>query len=319
MFPQVSWSQHAQYINGELKLAEKECNMIIAGIPAYNEAKSIAKLILLAQKQVDRVVVCDDGSEDLTADISQRLGASVIRHGKNLGYGAAIQSLFRKAKEMGADVILTLDADGQHNPEEIPKLVEPIMEGKADIVIGSRFLGEHNDTPAYRRFGIKLITKLTNKSSSFSDGQCGFRAYGKKAIENLNLKENGMGVSAEILLETVKRGFRVVEVPVRVRYKGLDTSTHNSLRHGIGVIASIVRMVVEEKPLSYLGIPGAVSLLMGIFFGIWMLQIFAVHKYIATGVALASIAFTLLGLFTIFTAITLYAIVRLSRKINRSE
>lgn len=288
--------------------------MIIAGIPAYNEEKTIAKVVLLVQKQVDAIVVCDDGSEDLTADIAQSLGATVIRHGKNLGYGAAIQSLFRKAMEKDADVIITLDADGQHYPEEIPRLTQPILDGEADIVIGSRFLGEHNNVPAYRRFGIKLITKLSNRSRNFSDSQCGFRAYSKKALENLNLNENGMGISAEILLETVKRGLRVVEVPVYVRYKGLDTSTHNSLRHGTNVMMSIVRMVVEERPLFYLGVPGAVFLLMGIFFGMWMLQIFTVSGSIATGVALASIAFTLLGLFTIFTAITLYAILRLTQK-----
>jgi glycosyltransferase involved in cell wall biosynthesis len=290
--------------------------LIIACIPAYNEEKTIAKVVLLAQKQVDKVVVCDDGSKDLTADIAQRLGATVIRHRKNLGYGVALQSLFRKAMEMNADVIMTLDADGQHYPEDIPRLIQPILDGETDIVIGSRFLEEHNAVPAYRRLGIKLITKLSSRSKNLSDAQCGFRAYNKKALENLNLNENGMGISAEILLETVKRGLRVVEVPVRVRYKGLDTSTHNSLRHGVNVIMSIVRLVVEERPLRYLGVPGAVFLLMGIFFGMWMLQIFTVSGSIATGIALASIAFTLLGLFTIFTAITLYAIIRLMQKMK---
>jgi len=296
--------------------------LIIACIPAYNEEKTIAKVVFLAQKQVDTVVVCDDGSEDLTADIAQRLGATVIRHDKNLGYGAAIQSLFRKAMELDADVMVTLDADEQHNPEEIPKLIQPILDGKADIVIGSRFLGEDSDAPAYRRFGIKLITKLSNRSGKISDAQCGFRAYNKKAIGDLNLNENGMGISTEILLKTEERGLKVTEVPVRIRYNGLDTSTHNSLRHGASVIASIVRMVVEERPLFYLGVPGAVFLLVGIFFGGWMLQIFAVEGYIATGVALASIAFTLGGIFFIFTAITLYAILRAIKKrtsLNNSQ
>jgi glycosyltransferase involved in cell wall biosynthesis len=290
--------------------------LIIACIPAYNEEKTIAKVVMLAQKRVDKVVVCDDGSEDLTADIAERLGATVIRHDKNLGYGAAIQSLFRKAMEKDADVIVTLDADGQHYSEEIPKLVQPILDDEADIVIGSRFLGEHNDVPAYRRFGIKFITKLSSRSRNFSDAQCGFRAYSKKTLENLNLNENGMGISAEILLEAVKRGLRVVEVPVGIRYKGLDTSTHNWLSHGLGLVTSIVKMIVEERPLRYLGAPGAVFLLMGILFGVWMLQIFAVTGSIATGVALASISFTLLGLFTIFTAITLYAIIRLTQKMR---
>lgn len=288
--------------------------MIIACIPAYNEEKTIAKVVMLAQKHVDMVVVCDDGSKDLTADIAQRLGATVIRHDGNSGYGAAIQSLFRKARELDADVMVTLDADGQHNPEEIPGLLQPILDGEADIVLGSRFLGGHNDAPAYRRFGIKLITKLSKRSRRFSDALCGFRAYSRKAVESLNLNETGMGVSAEILLETEERGLRVSEIPVRVRYKGLDTSTHNWLRHGVSVITSIVRIVVEESPLFYLGIPGAVFLVVGMFFGSWMLQIYASRGYIETNIALASIAFVLIGLFVIFTAITLYAISRLARK-----
>jgi len=288
--------------------------LIIACIPAYNEEKTIAKVVMLAQKHVDMVVVCDDGSKDLTADIAQRLGATVIRHDGNSGYGAAIQSLFRKARELDADVMVTLDADGQHNPEETPRLIQPILDGEADIVLGSRFLGGHNDAPAYRRFGIKLITKLSKRSRKFSDALCGFRAYSRKAVESLNLNETGMGVSAEILLETEERGLRVTEIPVLVRYKGLDTSTHNPLRHGVSVITSIVRIVVEEKPLFYLGIPGAVFLVVGMFFGSWMLQIYASRGYIETNIALASIAFVLIGLFVIFTAITLYAISRLARK-----
>lgn len=289
--------------------------MIIACIPAYNEETTIAKVILLAQKHVDMVVVCDDGSKDLTADIAQRLGATVIRHDENLGYGAAMQSLFRKAMEMDADVMVTLDADGQHSPEEIPKLILPILNGESDIAIGSRFLGGHNDIPAYRRFGIKLITSLV-RSTGFSDALCGFRAYGKTAIESLALYEEGMGVSAEVLMKAENRGLRVMEVPVYVRYKGLDTSGHkqNWFTHGASVIMSILKIVTEDKPLFYLGIPGVVFLLVGMFFGAWMLQIYAVWGFIATGVALASIAFVLMGLFTVFTAITLYAIARLGRK-----
>jgi len=288
--------------------------LIIACIPAYNEEKTIAKVVMLAQKHVDMVFVCDDGSKDLTADIAKRLGATVIRHDENLGYGAAIQSLFRKARELDADVLVTMDADGQHDPREIPELIQPILDGEADIVLGSRFLGGHNDAPAYRRFGIKLITNLSKRSRKFSDALCGFRAYSKKAVKSLNLNETGMGISAEILLETEERGLRVTEVPVHVRYKGLDTSTHNALRHGASVITSIVRIVVEEKPLFYLGIPGAVFLVVGMFFGSWMMQIYASEGHIQTNIALASIAFVLIGLFVIFTAITLYAISRLARK-----
>jgi glycosyltransferase involved in cell wall biosynthesis len=293
--------------------------LIVACIPAYNEEKTIAKVVLLTQKQVDVVVVCDDGSEDLTADIAQRLGATVIRHDENLGYGAAIQRLFRKALEMEADVMVTLDADGQHNPEEIPRLIQPILNGESDVAIGSRFLEEHNDIPAYRRFGIKLITNLV-RSKKFSDALCGFRAYGKRAIKSLALYEEGMGVSTEILMAAEHRNLTMMEVPVYVRYKGLDTSGHKQhwLKHGASVIMSIFRLVVEERPLFFLGIPGAVFLCAGVAFGSWMLQIYASRGYIETNVALASIAFVLIGFFAMFTAITLYAISRLAQK-QRTE
>lgn len=291
--------------------------MIIAGIPAYNEEKTIAKVILLAQKHVDMVVVCDDGSSDFTSEIAKRLGAVVIRHERNLGYGSAIKTLLRKGKKMNADVLLTLDADGQHNANEIPSLVQPIIEGKADIVVGSRFIEQNNNVPTYRRWGIKLLTKLSNSGSGeqrLSDGQSGFRAYSQEAIRKLNPSVNGMGVSAEILLKAREKGLRVAEVPVQVNYHGLETSTHNPVKHGISVLATILRLVVEERPLFYLGIPGAILLAMGIGFGIWTLHLFTVETRIVTNVALASLAFTLIGLFAMFTAITLYAIVRLTRK-----
>ena len=294
--------------------------MIIAGIPAYNEEKTIAKVILLAQKHVDAVVVCDDGSQDLTAEIAQKLGAIVIKHEKNLGYGAAIQTLFEKARALNADLLLTVDADEQHDAEEIPKLIQPILENKADIVIGSRFLQRNSGMPFYRRFGIKVLTKMTNSSrqkGAVTDAQCGFRAYNRKAIESLVLYENGMGVSAEVLLEARAQGLVVAEVPVEVRYKGLETSTYNPLKHGLDVVSSIIRLVVEERPLIYLGIPGALFLCIGAFFGLWTLQIFATKGHVVTNIALASLAFGLVGIFAVFTSITLYAILRLTQKTNK--
>jgi len=291
--------------------------VIIAAIPAYNEEKTIAKVVMLAQKHVDRVVVCDDGSTDWTARIAERLGADVVRHDRNCGYGTALQSLFRRAKEMGVDVMVTLDADGQHNPSEIPMLVIPVLEGKADVVIGSRFFADtKNSVPMSRRLGIKVITKLAGFSSKYkvSDAQSGFRAYGRKALESLRLYENGMGASVESLMEIQKQGLTVAEVPTACNYHGLETSTHNPVRHGASVVMSILRLVVEEKPLIFLGVPGVISLLCGLLFGVWMLQLYAVERRIVTNVALASIAFILIGFFTIFTAITLYAITRLAQK-----
>jgi len=290
--------------------------LIIAGIPAYNEEKTIARVILQAQKHVDAVVVCDDGSSDLTGEIAHRLGAIVLHHDKNSGYGAAIKTLFRKAREMNSDVMVTLDADGQHNANVIPTLVNPVLDDKADIVIGSRLIQHNDEIPTYRRAAIKILTKLSNGSSNekLSDAQSGFRAYGKKAILKLKLAEEGMGVSAEILMKARQNDLRVAEVPIQANYRGLETSTHNPLTHGLSVLGTIIRLVVEERPLLYLGLPGAVILGIGAIFGLLTLQLYSIENRIVTNVALASLAFTLLGFFSLFTAITLYAILRLSQK-----
>ena len=294
---------------------------VVVGIPAFNEEKTIARVVLQAQKCSDKVVVCDDGSSDLTGDIAQGLGADVVRHERNLGYGAAIQSLFKRAGELDADVFVTLDGDGQHDPSEIPRVVKPVVDGVADIVVGSRFV---NEGPAYamrwyRRAGVKLITRLTNAGSNHGvgDAQSGFRAYGRRALESLIFFEDGMGVSAEILINARKAGLRVCEVSSSCSYDvGVEGSTRNPVRHGVDVVMSIVRLVVEDKPLMLLGMPGILCLVVGAVFGVWMLQIYAAEHHIVTNIALASVAFILIGFFALSTAITLYAISRLVRKTN---
>ena len=292
--------------------------LIVAAIPAFNEERTIAKLVLEAQKHVDVVLVCDDGSTDCTAEIAERMGADVIRHEKNLGYGAAIKTLFTMARELSADVLVTFDGDGQHDPREIPRLIEPVLENKADIVLGSRFLGDkENGVPRYRGWGIKLISRLTGVASNhkFNDAQCGFRVYGRKALFGIGLVENGMGASVEVLMKAKKNSLTVVEVPAEVKYKELErSSTQNALGHGASVLMSIIRLIVEEKPLMLLGLPGMIFLFAGTGFGVWMLKLFVEEQQIMTNVALASMAFILIGMFTVFTAITLYAISRQAQK-----
>ena len=298
-----------------------ERSHVVVGIPAFNEEKTIAKVVLKAQKYADKVLVCDDGSTDMTGEIAEKLGAEVIRHDRNLGYGAALRSLFRRARELNADVFVTLDGDDQHNPAEIPQVIKPVIEGEADIAIGSRLIDEGlaKTMPWYRRAGVKLITKFTNSSANYGikDAQSGFRAYGRKALESLDLLEEGMGASVEILLSAKKHGLRVKEVSASCRYDDTARSTHNPLRHGAEVIMSIFRIVVEEKPLLCLGLPGLAFLFVGAFFGAWMLQIYALEHHIVTNIALAAIAFILIGLFMLFASVTLYAISRVSKKLNK--
>ena len=306
------------------KIAREESSLlVVAGIPACNEEKTIAHVVLCAQKHAHVVVVCDDSSSDLTGEIAGRLGAVVVRHERNLGYGAALQSLFKRTKELKADVLVTFDSDGQHDPAQIPLLVKPIDEGIAEVVLGSRFMDKNGtaDMPLYRQFGVKVITKLANPSGKggVSDAQSGFRAYSKNALEQLGtMSENGMSASVELLRAIDKSGLKVCEVPISCKYAGTGekTSTKNPVSHGVGLLMSLIKLVVEDRPLPFLGIPGIISLIAGTVFGVWMMQLYVQSHEITTNIALASIAFILVGFFMVSTAITLYAINRLSKRIK---
>jgi glycosyltransferase involved in cell wall biosynthesis len=305
----------------EIGAIAKAKPFVVVGIPAFNEEQTIARVVLEAQKFAGKVVVCDDGSTDYTAKIAEHLGADVVRHERNVGYGASIKSLFMRARELQADIFVTLDADGQHEPNEIPCVVKPIVEGTADVVIGSRFVDEHgtDEMPLYRQFGAKLITKLVNglSKNGVTDAQSGFRAYGREALECLNVFEVGMGAGIEILLKANHHDLKIVEVPCTCKYNNGDvaTSTEHPVTHGIGVVMSLIRLIVEERPLVMLGIPSLLCLFAGIGFGLWMLQVYALQHQIETNIALASFAFILIGFFMLSTAITLYAITRISKKI----
>lgn len=302
------------------RLAKSASPFVLVGIPAFNEESTIARVVLEAQRYADAVVVCDDGSSDLTCAIAERLGAEVVRHERNLGYGAALRSLFERTRELNADVLVTLDADGQHDPKEIPQVMEPIAAGVADVVIGSRFIDGRGsaEMPKYRRLGAKLITRMVNGSArnGVSDAQSGFRAYSRRAIERLSVVEAGMGASVEILLEASKQRLKVCEVPSTCKYRNGEgaTSTEHPVAHGVSVVMSIIRLIVEEKPLMVLGVPSLLFLFAGISFGVWMLQIYALEHRIVTNIALASLAFVIIGFFMLSTAITLYAISRISKK-----
>ena len=167
------------------------------GIPAYNEENNIAGIITKLKKITNSIIVCDDGSSDMTADISRNLGAIVIKHDKNRGYGAAINTIFRKAVEIESDVLVTFDADGQHRIEDIPKLLIPIEKNRVDVVIGSRFLKNESDVPNYRKIGIKVITQVTNASikKKLTDSQSGFRAYNRNVLSQISPSDTGMGLS----------------------------------------------------------------------------------------------------------------------------
>lgn len=285
------------------------------GLPAYNEEKSIASIIIQLKQITNTIIVCDDGSTDLTNKIASDLGAITIVHKKNMGYGAAISSLFTKAREIGIDVLVTFDADGQHRIEDITKVLEPITKNEADIVIGSRFIEKGSGVPTYRKVGIKTITEITNAAtgSKITDAQSGFRAYGKKALESIMPSEYGMGVSTEILIKAAKSKLRIVEIPITIIYEG-DTSTHNPVSHGASVIFSTIKYVALDRPLSFYGIPGVGFLVVGLFFVAWTLQLFTDSGEIITNVSLIGIGCTIFGTLLLMTATILHSLVVLIRE-----
>ena len=286
---------------------------IIACVPAFDEEASIAKVVARARKHADKVVVVDDGSTDDTALIAEALGAVIVRHQRNLGYGAAIRSCFSAARDLNADVMVTLDADGQHDPDQIPRLIDPVREGLADIVVGSRFLKESDkaQAPRYRQAGISIVTKFTEAAShtQFTDAQSGFRAYSRRALEEIVPTEQGMGVSAEILMKGVERNLRILEVPATVGYSGLKTSTHNPFYHGLDVLASVLKFTSIRHPLVFYGGLSAVALSISIAFAAWAIELYSKTGTLVTNIALISIAFGFVGILALFVAAILFTLI----------
>ena len=287
------------------------------GIPAFNEEKNIGSIIIELKKIASKIIVCNDGSTDATGLIAKELGAIVIDHSKNQGYGAAIKSIFLKAKELNSEVLITLDADGQHNVSDVEKIVKPIINGECDIVIGSRFLDKSQDIPSYRKFGINIITKVTNVSmkDNLTDSQSGFRSYNKKVIEEISLSETGMGVSTEILIKASNKNLKIGEVPIKVNYDG-DTSTHNPVSHGTSVLFSTLRFTSIEHPLKFYGIPAVIFLIIGISFIAWSIQIYSEEGSLIINITLIGATAVIVGLILSMAAIVLYSIVNVVRENN---
>ena len=288
---------------------------ITVGIPAYNEEKNIAKIIVKLKKMVDQILVCDDGSTDSTCAIAESLGVTVIKHPENSGYGMAIRSIFLKAREINADLLVTIDADGQHKIEDINKIIKPIADGRADISIGSRFLKEDNNTPGYRKLGVKVITKVTNSSltEKVTDAQSGFRAYNNKVLQSLTPSDSGMGISTEILIKSSKLGFKIAEVPTEIQYEG-DTSTQNPVSHGTEVLMSTLKYISIERPLRFYGIPSFIFFVIGLTFTFSSIQYYTEVGRLNPNISLVAVGTLLIGVILAVTAILLYSLVSVVRE-----
>ena len=281
-------------------------------IPAFNEEGAIGKLVRKTLSYVDSVVVCDDGSSDNTAKEAENSGAYVIIHDENRGKGSALKSLFEHARHSSADIIVTIDGDGQFMPEEIKKLTKPIIEKTSDIVVGYRF---DNDTemPSYRKIGNKILDHATNIATSIPirDTQSGFRAYSKNAIELIEFSNDGFTADSEILIDASKHGLRISEEKITVIYDtGRRTSTKNPILHGSSVLGSLIEMILVKHPLKYLGIPGLVVIFCGILLSSYTISVFNQTALLPIPFALVSIGLLLLGFLLLMSSGILFAINR---------
>jgi glycosyltransferase involved in cell wall biosynthesis len=293
-------------------------SLTIAAMPAYNEERSIARMVLGSQKYVDCVVVVDDGSSDATAEIAEHMGAQVVRHEKNGGYGAALRTCFETARSMDADRMVIIDSDGQHDPSEIPKLLEPLNRN-VDLVIGSRFCNGHgNNIPAYRRIGMKVLDAATNTAggTKISDTQSGFRAYGKRAIDRIRINGDGMSAGSEILLQIKDYNLKVEEVEIRCSYDVERASTENPVSHGARVLFNLLQDMEIRRPLYYFTLPGIALATVGIAVGLELLRIFHRGGQLSFGPTLLMILLTLVGSCMVFTGIILHS---LSKVIDQSK
>lgn len=312
--PGRSGSAPGGYPHPLLTVDQVPPGQVIAAMPAYNEERYIAKTIVGARKYADVVLVVDDGSSDATVEIARALGALVIQHQTNQGYGGALRTIFETARTVQADALVILDADGQHSPEDIPPLLTR-LDGGADVVIGSRFLdGSKGEIPAYRKVGMKVLDEMTEFAGSglqVSDSQSGFRAYGKRAIEAVHISGEGMSAGSEILIQAADAGLVIAEVPITVRYDIEGTSSENPFSHGLGVLMNIVRLISLRRPLVFFGIPGTVFTVVGLAAELYAFSEFyragQFHYLVFTG-GLFSL---LLGLLLATAGMILYSLVQI--------
>lgn len=287
----------------------------LALLPAYNEEGTIARVVILSQKHVDEVVVVDDGSSDLTAMVAEKLGAKVLRHNRKLGKGAALRTGFKYALQSGADLVVTLDSDGQHDPSYIPRLVDELHKNQTDLVIGSR-LTRPAGMARHRWMGARMLDHATQVKvgGRVIDAQSGFRAYSRKAVEALVATEYGMGVDSEIVIRADKAGMRIVEVPIEVSYNGPKTSTHNPLAHAFDVTFSLVKFVSIRHPLFFYGGFALIFLATSLIFGFMTIDYYQKFGRVVTNLALVSIAAGILGFLALFTGLILFTLITVIRE-----
>lgn len=284
---------------------ELEPKKTVVVIPAFKEERYIGSVILRARKYVDMVIVVDDGSPDATAEVALAAGATVIKHDINKGYGAALATALLTARQVGADAAVLIDADGQHDPSQIPHLLEPILVGSADMVVGSRYLQKEGEVPQNRAIAHRVVTAMTNGGSGLqlSDSQCGYRAFSKRALDDMNIESQGMSAASEFQFLATECEWQVKEVPVIITYD--ERVKRNLIMHGLDVVYGIMQLVSRSRPLFFFGSVGATMVMAGIAIALYVVARYHQIQELPIGHALASLLTIEVGILTVFTGIIL--------------
>jgi glycosyltransferase involved in cell wall biosynthesis len=286
---------------------------VVAIIPAYNEERFIGSVVLQVQEFANQVIVVDDGSADATARVAEAAGADVVRHCHNQGKGVALSSGFRRARELAPDVVITIDADGQHEAGEVDQVIAPVMAGEADIVIGSRYLDDNSDVPRHRIWGHHAFNFLTNQVSGVNatDSQSGFRAFSPRALQAIafqsnGFSSNGFSVESEMQFLAKEHDLRLCEVPITICYH--DPPKRSVIRHGLMVLNGILRLTGQYRPLLFFGLPGLLAMLGGLGLGLWVTETYKQSLNLAVGYALISVLLFITGSISLSTGVILHSV-----------
>ena len=281
---------------------------VVVVIPAFNEERLIGSVVLKILRHSVQVIVVDDGSTDLTAELAASAGAEVVRLPENQGKGAALNVGVKKALEVDPDAVVLIDADGQHMPGELPVVLAPVLEGRADIVVGSRYIKKGNKVPLHRILGHKFFNFITGAASgvNVSDSQCGFRAFSRHALEEINFSSTGFSVESEMQFWAHEKGLVVEEVPVTIRY--IDKPKRSVMRQGVDVLSGVIKLTGQYRPLLYFGGTGVIVVSAGVVLGLRFMRIFFDTSQLALGSGLAAVLLSVVGMVLVSTGIILHSV-----------
>ena len=304
------------------KIKKSTNKHILAVIPCYNEEVAIGSVVLKSKRHVNTVLVVDDGSNDNTADIARDAGAIVISHEKNLGKSASVKTGFNYALENNFDYVVTLDGDGQHNPDEIPPLLDNILNNGHDISIGFRS-GQNTEMPNWRRVGKRALDYITSYSNGgfVTDSQCGFRAFNKKAIKAITPRLNGedFALESEQLIRAHELDLKVGNTNVSCKYNDLKTSTKNPASHGFSVLNYLIWLIAERRPLLFIAVPGFISVVIGLLLGIYTLQYYNQTHIFQISYAILVSIFLIVGVLAMFMGLMLNVLPSILKRANQEK